>query len=330
MSKLFEPGDTVTGSFPISGSTGAAVNADSTPTASIWRNGVVDGAVSVTLTNPVTGKYAYSFVIPGGYAVGDMVRLEIAATVEAIVLPPTAVLNVRLDNRVSTRLSSAGYADPPTALEIRADIERVGGPLLLTQADAASAKTAAQAGQTRVELALPAAAPNTTNGLPIKSNLPGAAPTVAEIADGVWDEALAGHATAGTAGKALSDAGASSSQVITRTGPHTLTALDTGIDGTVGLFVGDLHGITVRALVAQDPPGGTGATWSATTTDEATGATITSDAPLTVISEELGYFAYALAAGDTTNARRVRLTLKRTQSSDVRIFGPLVLNVRDR
>lgn len=35
-----------------------------------------------------------------------------------------------------------------------------------------------------------------------------AADAVAEIADGVWDEALAGHTTAGTAGKALSDAAA--------------------------------------------------------------------------------------------------------------------------
>lgn len=34
-----------------------------------------------------------------------------------------------------------------------------------------------------------------------------AADAVAEIADGVWDEALGGHATAGSAGKALSDAG---------------------------------------------------------------------------------------------------------------------------
>lgn len=32
-------------------------------------------------------------------------------------------------------------------------------------------------------------------------------PTVAEIADGVWDELLAGHTTAGSAGKALTDAG---------------------------------------------------------------------------------------------------------------------------
>ncbi len=155
-------------------------------------------------------------------------------------------------------------------------------------------------------------------------------PTVGQIADAVWDEALSGHAIAGSAGKALADAGSSASQVITKSGPSTLTALDGGIDGTIGLFVGDLYSLTIKATIGSDPPGGTGATWTASTTDEATGAAIVSDAPLTEISEELGYFAYALAAGDTTSARRVRLTVKRALGSDVRIFGPLVLNVRDR
>lgn len=123
---------------------------------------------------------------------------------------------------------------------------------------------------------------------------------------------------------------AAATQVITRSGAHTLTALDTGIDGTVGLFVGDRYGLTVRALVGNEPPGGTGAAWTASTTDEATGTAITTDASLTEISEELGYFAYSLAAGDTVSARRVRLTVKHVVGGDVRIFGPLVLNVRDR
>lgn len=39
------------------------------------------------------------------------------------------------------------------------------------------------------------------------------APSAATIADAVWDEALSGHATAGTAGKALSDAGGGSVSV---------------------------------------------------------------------------------------------------------------------
>lgn len=43
------------------------------------------------------------------------------------------------------------------------------------------------------------------NAIPDRA-LPGTnIPTAAEIADAVWDEALSGHTTAGTAGKTLSD-----------------------------------------------------------------------------------------------------------------------------
>jgi hypothetical protein len=34
----------------------------------------------------------------------------------------------------------------------------------------------------------------------------GSAPTASQVADAVWDEALSGHTTAGTAGKELADA----------------------------------------------------------------------------------------------------------------------------
>lgn len=98
---IFEPGDTAYGAFPVSSGTGAATNADTTPNMSVWRNGVVDGAVTVTLTNPSTGLYLWSFVIPSGYALGDMVRLQVAATVGGVTLPPTSVFNVRLDRKIS-------------------------------------------------------------------------------------------------------------------------------------------------------------------------------------------------------------------------------------
>jgi hypothetical protein len=51
-----------------------------------------------------------------------------------------------------------------------------------------------------------------------------AADAVAEIADGVWDEATSGHATAGTTGKALIDSGAA--------GNPWSTDLATGYSGT--------------------------------------------------------------------------------------------------
>lgn len=406
--RLFSPGETFPPArFGISGATGAATNADATPTLGVYRNGILDSGVSVTVLNPATGEYSFTFVIPGGYALGDVVSVRATATVAGIVLAPQELVSFRLDNRVSTRAvagdamaltagerttlsgvvktaieaagssldtlisrltaARAGYLDklnvaglvasqgdvlnvgnntriattipmalerpdagsenltitislyddmgnmevpdatPTVALvnragtnlaarlsalanpsagtytftyvngsadaleqllwtvtvieggatrtysamtqlvdttaadftagdratlatiqaltdalpllsEIRADIERVGGPLLATQASsntAANQATAAAAdalaAKTRVELALPNAASNTSNGLPIKSNLPGAAPTVAEIADAVWDEALSGHSTAGSAGKALADAAVSTS-----------------------------------------------------------------------------------------------------------------------
>lgn len=65
--------------------------------------------------------------------------------------------------------------------------------------------------KTRVELGVPNAAPGSPTGVVQKQDLPGAAPTVAQIADGVWDEALSGHTTAGSAGKALADAAISTS-----------------------------------------------------------------------------------------------------------------------
>lgn len=54
-----------------------------------------------------------------------------------------------------------------------------------------------------------------------------AADAAAEIADAVWDEALAGHATPGSAGKALSDAGAAGN-------PWEATGLEAMAEGTAG------------------------------------------------------------------------------------------------
>lgn len=118
--------------------------------------------------------------------------------------------------------------------------------------------------------------------------------------------------------------------VVVLSGPSTITPIDAGVDGTIGLFVGDRYGLMLRATVGGQSPGGAGATWSIQTTDEATGTAITSNASPTMVSEDLGFMSYSLAAADTASARRVRLTAKRTLGSDVRIFGPLVMVVRDR
>lgn len=104
MSQTYAPGDTITGEFPISSATGAAVNADSTPTLLLYQNGTVTG-VSVTSANPSTGRYTWSAVIPGGYSARDEIRIEASATVGGIALPATTIFRCRLDASVSSRSS---------------------------------------------------------------------------------------------------------------------------------------------------------------------------------------------------------------------------------
>ena len=67
---------------------------------------------------------------------------------------------------------------------------------------------------------------------------------VAEIADGVWDEATSGHTTAGTTGKALTDAGSA--------GDPWSTALPGAYGaGTAGKIIGDNLNATVGSRATQ-------------------------------------------------------------------------------
>jgi len=63
-------------------STGAASNADSLPTGTLYVNGVADAA-TVTVTNVATGSYKAQVTLPT-LAVGDVVDLEISATVSSV------------------------------------------------------------------------------------------------------------------------------------------------------------------------------------------------------------------------------------------------------
>lgn len=62
--------------------TGAAANADSTPTGTLYVNGTADAA-SVTVTNQSTGLYKAAVTLPT-LAVGDIVSIVISATVNSV------------------------------------------------------------------------------------------------------------------------------------------------------------------------------------------------------------------------------------------------------
>lgn len=81
----YRPGDTVYTEFCTqTPSTGAATNADSTPTGTLNRNGSDDGSVTVTVTNLDTGRYKAVFTIPATYHAGDVLNLSLAATVASV------------------------------------------------------------------------------------------------------------------------------------------------------------------------------------------------------------------------------------------------------
>lgn len=76
---MARPGTTVYGTFLVENTAGQLANADSAPVVTIRRNGVIQPDV-ITVTNPATGEYAFSFAVPAGWAANDLV-LAFAAVV---------------------------------------------------------------------------------------------------------------------------------------------------------------------------------------------------------------------------------------------------------
>lgn len=75
---------TFTSTFEVRGTSGALQNADSLPTASVYRNGVLT-VLSVTVANLSTGVYQYSFSVPA-WNTGDAVDVHVSATVDSFTL----------------------------------------------------------------------------------------------------------------------------------------------------------------------------------------------------------------------------------------------------
>jgi hypothetical protein len=107
------------------------------------------------------------------------------------------------------------------------------------------------------------------------------APSVADIADAVWDEALAGHAVAGSAGEALSAAG-------TADDPW-LTALPGAyVAGTAGYLIGNMTQLGAGAIE-----------WPYTLTNSSTGLPI-DGAEVWVSSDSAGNNIIASGTTDTS------------------------------
>lgn len=80
---IFIASGSYSGIFAVTSNTGAAVNADSLPTATAYHNGVLDAGFTLTVVNETTGIYKVSGTV-GAYTVGDSVGIVVNATVGTI------------------------------------------------------------------------------------------------------------------------------------------------------------------------------------------------------------------------------------------------------
>jgi hypothetical protein len=105
---FLKPGDTF--HFPLfsNDATGTLADADSLPVGALYRNGVVDAGVPVTVTHLATGHYDLSGAVPSGYMAGDVCSLVGAATVGGIAGKQSAGDFVIDTKRAADYVDSAG------------------------------------------------------------------------------------------------------------------------------------------------------------------------------------------------------------------------------
>lgn len=145
----------------------------------------------------------------------------------------------------------------------------------------------------------------------------GTPPTALAIADAVWDEATSGHATAGTTGKALTDAGSSTSVTVL---PATGTEISRVSGTAIQLFTAELItvavGVTDSAGVAVDL---TGMTLELIFESGSTEVVI-ADAAITKTTSS---FSFVATSTLTASERLWKWALRKTTDESVIVNGTL-------
>jgi hypothetical protein len=109
----YQAGDSYYGEFCTQRfDTGAATDADSTPTATATKNGADDGTFSLTVTKITTGRYKITGTVPAGYSVGDVVQISVAATVNSVA--GSGVVDQFTIDPIYKSLNTATPASPTT------------------------------------------------------------------------------------------------------------------------------------------------------------------------------------------------------------------------
>lgn len=201
-------------------STSQAVASVSGAVGSVTGNvgGNVVGSIGSVATGGIAAaSFAAGAIDAAAIATDAITSAELAATATAeiatAVRTELATELARIDVATSTRLASASYTAPLDAAGTRSAVGLASANLdtqIATLATASNLATVAGYIDTEV-----AAIKAKTDNLPASPAATGDIPSAAAIADAVWDEAIAGHAGAGSTGEALAAAGAAGDPWIT-------------------------------------------------------------------------------------------------------------------
>jgi hypothetical protein len=104
---------------------------DSTPTAVLYRNGVIDGAVTVTVAQLTTTRFSATYTIPGTYSAGDTLQVIVSWTMggaaDELPLPIYVIDSARIyDITAGTGSVKINLTEPLTENDTS---ETVGGAL---------------------------------------------------------------------------------------------------------------------------------------------------------------------------------------------------------
>ncbi len=198
--------------------TGAATNADSLPAGTLVVNGT-DNAASVTVTNVDAGRYKAAVTLPT-LAVGDVVELSVAATVnsvagKAIVWRDTkdiVIDSAGLADANTVKVGPTGSGTAQTARDLGQALPNAApaaaGGLLISAAGIAGATLDTDLGRLDAAVTSRMATYTQPTGF-LAATFPTTVPTAAQTATAVWQDATAGDfTTSGSIGKSLFTSGA--------------------------------------------------------------------------------------------------------------------------
>lgn len=123
----YKPNDFIAEEFITSSATGAAANADSLPTAALVKNGIDDGAVTLTVANVDAGRYKITGTIPSGYAAGDKLQIAVSATIGGVAAKAIVPIGV-LDSKRNADLNDFN----PVAATVNANVTQWRGTNVAT------------------------------------------------------------------------------------------------------------------------------------------------------------------------------------------------------